>query len=689
MTLSALRHARRLTMGAVVAPLVLWSLPALASNGLTAHDIARLRGATAVAVSPDGATIAYVLTVPRRPLADEDGAAWQELHVVSADGVPVPFVSGKENVSGVRFTPDGRALSFLAKRAGDTTRSLYVMPLGGGEARRVMAHETDLLSYAWNPAGDAVAFTATDAVPAARQDLEKKGFNQEVYEETVQFVRVWVDVLEDSRPAVQLALEGSASSLAWSPVDDRLAVVLAPTPLVDDSYVARRIRVIDATSGRSISSVAHAGKLGELVWSPDGQWLAFVAGENLNDPAPGRLLVAPATGGAPRELLPGYAGHVSAIRWRGADTIAYIGDEGTETVVSEVGIDGRRRRVIVPAGGRVLTSLDVSRDGQTFAFLGDTWAHPSEVFRLRAADPVPVRVTHSNPWLDDARLAKQDVVTFKARDGLELEGILIRPLDEQPGQRYPLILTVHGGPEAHDRNGWKTNYANLGQVAAAQGFAVFYPNYRGSTGRGVAFSKTSQGDPAGKEFDDLVDAVDHLVAIGLVDRSKVGVTGGSYGGYATAWLSTYYTDRFAAGVMFVGLSNKISALGTTDIPMEEYHVHARKRPWDDWQFFLERSPIYHAAQSKTPLLILGGAEDPRVDPSQSLEMYRYLKLHGKTVRLVRYPGEQHGNRRAAARLDYSLRLLRWMEHYLQGPGGTPPAPDLDYADPREALSGTR
>src|SRR6185436_3976197 len=185
-------------------------------------------------------------------------------------------------------------------------------------------------------------------------------------------------------------------------------------------------------------------------------------------------------------------------------------------------------------------------------------------------------------------------VNWKARDGLELEGILIRPLDEKQGNKYPLIVVVHGGPEAHNRNGWLTNYSNPGQMAAARGYAVFYPNYRGSTGRGVAFSKMGQGDPAGKEFDDIIDGIDHLISTGLVDKDKVGVTGGSYGGYATAWLSTKYTDRFAAGVMFVGISDLISKLGTTDIANEEFLVHSRSRLADQWQLFLERSPIFHA-----------------------------------------------------------------------------------------------
>jgi dipeptidyl aminopeptidase/acylaminoacyl peptidase len=167
--------------------------------------------------------------------------------------------------------------------------------------------------------------------------------------------------------------------------------------------------------------------------------------------------------------------------------------------------------------------------------------------------------------------------------------------------------------------------------------------------------------------------------MGLVDRAKVGITGGSYGGYATAWGATKLTEHFAAAVMFVGISDKISKVGTTDIANEEFLVHARKRPWDDWQFFLERSPIFHAGQSRTPTLILHGTADPRVHPTQSLALYRYLKLHGKTpVRLVWYPGEGHGNARAASRLDYNLRLMRWMTHYLKGPGGEPPPHEIDY-----------
>jgi dipeptidyl aminopeptidase/acylaminoacyl peptidase len=654
---------------------------AAAQDVFTPHHVAKLRLVTSVATSPDGSEIAYVLSVPRTPLVGEDGAAWEELHVVSADGASRAFVTGQVNVAAPRWTPDGQHLLFLARRAGDDTRALYLLPRNGGEARRLVSHETDIVAFDISGDGRQVAFLARAAVPKARQDLARRGFNQEVFEETVEPVRVWVAALDNTAAgeARLLDLPGSASVATWDPAGSRLMVISAPTPLVDDDLMMRRVHIVDAAGGKVIGKIDNPGKIGQVSWSPDGDTLAMVSAADVNDPAEGRLMVVPATGGSLRDLLPQYEAHVRGFAWKDAATLVYFADEGVESAIGEVRRDGSAPRTLVaPGEGPIVTALDRGRSG-AIAIIAETPRHPSEVFLLSPVDGAPRRLTEVNPWLATMRLAPQEVVTFKARDGLSLQGILIRPLDIPPGQRVPLILTVHGGPEARDAQGWRTSYANPGQVAAAQGFAVFYPNYRGSTGRGVAFSKLSQGDPAGKEFDDLVDAVDHLVGAGLVDRDKVGITGGSYGGYASAWGATYYTDRFAAAVMFVGISDKVSKVGTTDIANEEYLVHALKRPWEAWDAFRERSPIYHAGQSRTPTLILHGTADPRVHPTQSLSLYRYLKLHGKTpVRLVWYPGEGHGNRRAASRLDYNLRLMRWMTHYLKGPGGAPPPVDLDY-----------
>lgn len=659
------------------------AVTAVAQDTFTPHHIAKVRTVASVVVSPDGTEVAYVVAVPRIPFQDEDGPAWTELHVVKTDGQSRPYVTGAVNVAGVRWTPDGRGLAFLARRTGDATRSLYIVPRDGGEARKVLAHATDLVTFEFSPDGKQLAFVARDAVPAERQALARSGFTQEIFEEHLPLQRLWVAPFDGraAGTARVMNLPGHASTITWNAAGTRLAVLYAPTALVDDELMQRRVHVVDPAMGEPVAKFDNPGKIGPVTWSPDGSTLAMISAIDINDPSEGRLMVAPAAGGALRDLMPGYDAHVRAFAWKDASTLVFMSEEGVASVVGEIRKDGTGRRPVVAAGGPIITAMDRAANG-TVAMVAHTPAHPAEVFLLESGATAPRRLTDSNPWLATMRMAKQEVVAFKSRDGLALEGILVRPINEQAGQRYPLILTVHGGPEARDANGWVTSYSNPGQVGAAQGFAVFYPNYRGSTGRGVAFSKLSQGDAAGKEFDDLVDAVDHLVNIGLVDRAKVGITGGSYGGYASAWGATYYSDRFAASVMFVGISNKVSKVGTTDIANEEFHVHALKRPWDDWQFWLNRSPVFHAAKSRTPTLILHGTADPRVHPTQSLELYRHLKLHGKApVRLVWYPGEGHGNARAASRLDYNLRLMQWMMHYLKGPGGPPPPYEIDYRGP--------
>lgn len=651
------------------------------SATITVDDVARLRGVVSVQISPDGGHVAYVLSVPRIPGDDDNGPSYGELHVVDADGKSRPFVTGKVNVGGVRWTPDGKSICFLAKRGDDEHRALYVIPVDGGEARRMVTHDTGVGAYAWSPDGKSIAFLATEKDDKDYKKLKDDGFAPEVYEEEVKPSRIWIadaDFDADNEPRM-IELKGSASEIHFSPDGSKLVTALAPTSLIDHFYMYRKIHVIDVATGEIVATVDNVGKLGAIRWSPDGSTLAFLSGEDINDPSEGRLMVAAAGGGAPREVMKDYLPNISAIAWQDRETVMFVADDGCESAMGEVNVTTGERKIHVPPGGPILNGLSLSKNGQSAAFVGSSPQHPGEVFISTHTNKKPHRLTDSNPWLADKRLAKQEVIRYKARDGEMIEGVLIHPLDEQPGVRYPLILAVHGGPESRIPNTWLTRYSYPGQIAAAQGIASFYPNYRGSTGRGVAFAKAHQADYGGKEFNDLIDAIDHLVEIGLVDNDKVGVTGGSYGGFATAWCSTFHSERFAAGVMFVGISNQISKSGTTDIADEMFHVHARKRIWDDWQFFLERSPIYYVEKARTPLLILHGKEDTRVHPSQSMELYRHIKTIGKTpVRLVFYPGEGHGNRKAASRYDYNLRSLRWLTHYLKGPGGDPPPYKIDY-----------
>lgn len=643
---------------------------------ITPERICALRSVRAAVISPDGAHVAYTLRIPRDLTDGDDGLPWVELHVVDVGDAATSrgYIVGQVNVSDVAWRPDGAAISFRAKRGDDEYQGIYSIPLDGGEAERIVSHGADIGEYAWSPDGRRIAFIATDPPEDDKKRLKKLGFDQRVIEEQDEPKRVWI-IAADERAAEprKLDIDGSVSALAWRPDGQRIAVLIAPSPRIDDTMMASALKTIDANSGAVMRSIEWRSKFGSFVWSPGGSYLALIAGEDLFDPAAGRLMIVPAEATAPLNVLPGLEGHVRAIAWQDNETCMFVASEGVYNTLGKVGASGAGVKTIVPPGGPVLDSLSLSRDGQSAAFVGETPAHAPEVYFMRHGDEAPRRLTDNNPWLADARLAPQEPIRYPARDGVEIDAILIRPLDAQPDTRYPLIVLAHGGPESHISNGWITHYHYPGQMAAARGFAVLYPNYRGSTGRGVAFSKLGQGDYGGREFDDIIDGIAHLDSIGLIDKERVGITGGSYGGYASAWGATKLSEHYAAAVMSVGISDHVSKFGTTDIPQEMYHSHAQTWPWENWDFFEERSPIRYVADARTPILIFHGEKDTRVHPSQSMSLFRYLKTFGQApVRLVMYPSEGHGNQRTAARYDYCLRMLRWFEHYLQGPGGDPP-----------------
>jgi dipeptidyl aminopeptidase/acylaminoacyl peptidase len=646
---------------------------------LSLEDVVALKRVTGVHMSPAGDRIAYTLWVQREVYRDDDGPAYAELHLTDLDGNSRPYVSGRVNVSSVEWAPDGESIYFLAKREESAEfNSLYRIPVGGGEAEQLFTHVSNIGAIHPSPDGSTIAFTATDAAPAKKMELEAKGFKAVVYEESAQPVHVWMLDL-DTLEAMKHELPGSASGLVWAADGERYAVALAPTPLVDDSYTSQDIYVVDASGGTVMAQMGSAGKLGSFAFSPDGERIAYIGSADINDPQQGRLYVASSTGGERREVVPNYMGHVADFAWRDDVTLRWLGNRGVWREWATSSIMNTREAGPAPTGGPIIRSVDIHPGQSAAAAIADTPAHPPEVYLLRDG-AAPQRLTNSNPWLSDRRLVKQEVIRYRARDGLEIEAIYLPPAERERGGN-PLVVIAHGGPEANYSNGWITRYSEPGQVFAGKGYAVIYPNYRGSTGRGVEYSKLGQNDYAEEEFNDFVDAKRHLVDEGIVAADRVGITGGSYGGYASMWSASALTEEYAAAVAFVGISNQISKFGTGDIPYEMYNVHSRAWPWDDWMWMLQRSPVYHAGKTRTPLLIMGGDADPRVNPEQSLEMYRFVKIRTETpVRLVIYPGEVHGNRNTAARYDYGLRLLRWMDHYLRGPGGEMPPYDIGHAE---------
>ncbi|MBT2151777.1 S9 family peptidase [Pseudoalteromonas tetraodonis] len=655
---------------------------AFAQSAITVEDIPKIKSVIQTSVSPDGDNVAFTRSLPRTLYVDENGSNYSELYVVDDKGVERPFITGSVNIKSIEWSNDSKTIYFLAKLKDDKFTSLYQIPVDGGQAQPVLAlKDTSISSYKLSPDNKQVAILAMPAADKSEKELKKLGFKAEVYEMGLKNKQLFiVDLAKSDKPLTPTALnvDNYVSDVNWAANGEKLLVKTQPTALIDDKYTKSMWHLFDIASNKVTLSFKTEGKLGDAELSHDGKYIAILGAEDKHDPATGRLFIADTKTAEITEWLPDFMGHVVDFEWsHKRNTLHFIANVGTQSFVASIKTGSNKYKKLVKEGKFIASQLSVSDSDKTLALRGNTAKHPNEVFIVRSNKAT--RLTDSNSWLNDKRFAKQETITLKARDGVELDGVLVYPLNYEKGTRYPLIISVHGGPESHDKDGWVTNYSRPGQMGAARGYAVFYPNYRGSTGKGVDYSKLGQNDYAGKEFDDLVDFKNHLVDMGLVDTKRVGITGGSYGGYASAWGATKLTKHFAASVMFVGVTNQLSKFGTTDISNEMNLVHARSYPWDKWQWYLERSPIYWAGQSETPLLIMHGKDDPRVHPAQSMELYRYMKVQGKDVRLVYYPGEGHGNRKVAAQYDYSLRLMRWMDNYLMEGKKEMPAFEIDHA----------
>ena len=647
---------------------------------ITLQQTIELSRVGSVKVSPDGTHLAFTKVVPRKIYQDADGEPYIDLLVKSGEDATRVFITGEQRVGNISWGPKSHYIYFLAQRIGDEYVAIYRIAVDGGESQKIFKTAFDISAFTINHLGTAITYLAEGRKGSDKEKLAKLGFKAKVYEESKKTTHAYLASLKDPKtPHIELDIDQHVLSIQYHPSNNNLLVKIAPTPLVDDKYVASQFRIVKQ-SGKLVKEFETEGKLGSASWSTNGQYVAMIGSANKNDPASGRLFVANAKSGKIEKYLADYPGHLKDIQWISDYQLMLLSHRDTNSEILLLNVDSQNITVKqsadisasrgasqenLKAGKPVFTAIEADRSGKRLIGIGSSDHYPKEVFEL--SDDKIERITETNPLLEGIKMPRQETISYLARDGVELQGVLIYPAKYRRSRRYPLIMMIHGGPESHISDGWLDRYTYPIKYAAANGFAVFLPNYRGSTGRGVEFSKMSQADYAGNEFNDLVDAIAHLSKIGLVDKKRVGITGASYGGYASAWAATALSEHFAASVMFVGISDQISKFGTTDIAKEMYDVHARYYPWEKWQWMLERSPIYYTDKAKTPILIMHGDSDTRVHPSQSMELYRYIKTRTDTpVRLVFYPDEGHGNKHTAARFDYSIRLMRWMEFYLKG-----------------------
>jgi dipeptidyl aminopeptidase/acylaminoacyl peptidase len=660
----------------------------LSAEPFSPKDILMIKRVSETAMSPSGEWIAYTVSAPRAA-DDEAGGAYSELWLASTTlGEPKPFVTGKVNASGPRWSPDGTRIAFLMARGEKAKTQVWMIPAGGAEATQVTSSETGVSTFRWHPGGARIAYVAATPQSKREKELDTKGYGFVFYEENLKDRNLYV-LRVGPEGAVgepeQITKDCSVWNIEWSPDGATIAAGITSKNLIDQEYMFQKIWLISVSTKERKQLSDNPGKLGGFAWSPDGSAIAYNAANDLRDHAESQIFVIGVAGGAARNLtVPGFRGHVTWTGWKDRSTVVYRSSEGTYPTLSTVPAAGGKRTVILDAraSGVIFDAPSYTVDFKSFAFSGSAPDVPGDIYLWKAGSKEPKRLTTLNPWVADRTLGKQGVVRYPARDGLEIEGILIYPVGFVAGTRYPLAVIVHGGPESNYSNGWVTRYSEPAQALAGEGYAVFLPNYRASTGYGLEFALAGYNDAAGKEFDDVADGIDYLVSTGIADAARVGLLGGSYGGYAAAWFASFYTSKVKAVCMFVGISDLTSKRLTTDIPFEELYVHSGKKIEDMWQQSLDRSPVYWAHQSKTAVLILGGASDTRVHPSQSIEFYRILKMNGHpAVRLVQYPGEGHGNAKQPGRADSMYRIIDWLDWYVKDArpleGAMPP---LDISD---------
>ncbi|MEK6572603.1 MAG: prolyl oligopeptidase family serine peptidase, partial [Bacteroidota bacterium] len=470
--------------------------------------------------------------------------------------------------------PDGKWVAFISTRGEPERAQVFLIPSDGGEARQLTQAENSVGAFKWSPDGKEIAYTMQD--PKTKEELkgDKEGRDWVVADANYKHIRLYTINVAKKENRLATKPDITAWDFDWSPDGKSFVLAGSETPRTDDSYMFVKLMTVDAAGGEAKLVTKTEGKLISPRWSPDGTTIAYLGGTAMNDPAAGSIFIVSPKGGTPENITKGYNGTAVSLDWMPkSTTIVFVGLEGTRTVLNTLNLSDKKI-VTLLSQDIIFGAPTFSTDGSKFALAGNTPKHPNEVWVGETSQKQATRITKFNPQLEGLTLGQQEVVKWKTADGWEIEGVLVKPVSYKQGQKYPTVLQIHGGPESAYTNGWNVGYSTWAQLLAANGYVVLMPNYRGSTGRGVQFAMADHRDLMGKEFNDMVAGADYLIKAGIADPDRLGIGGGSYGGYSSAWGATA-TNHFKAAVVFAGITNWYSMTGTSDIFWENSLVH-----WD-------------------------------------------------------------------------------------------------------------
>lgn len=616
---------------------------------LTPEASLNLRSISDLQFSPDGSRVAFVVMDPPK---GERRARHIWLYVIKSGAVRQITFSAKDE-SSPRWSPDGKQVGFLSNR--EDQQQIYVMRMDGGEAAALTKGKRSVHSFAWSPDGKQIAFLAPDPKTDAEEKKEKAKDDAHVVDKDDKQPRLWLLTVATDEAKALTDPKWEVSELAWMPAGDRIIISATDRP-ESDQETHRIFSVALSTGVRTLLFAPH-GPFGELHVSPDGRTVSYV-GCRVDGPAPHDLMLLDIGKRATRNLTGASLDRaIHEHRWTKDGSLLALYADGFRNKLVGFSPEGMSKNPANPPAVNV-SGFAVSGSGEV-VFVGQTATTPPELW-LWDQKNSPKQVSHLNDsWMQYA-LGAPEFYKYKSFDGLEVEAALLMPAGADPKAKLPLIALIHGGPTGN----WQDSIETWGQLLATHGYAVFYPNIRGSVGYGESFIEMNRGDWGGADFKDVMWGVKDLVDRGIADPSKLGIGGWSYGGYMAEWAITQ-TNDFKGAVSGAGLSNLISEYGSEQHPSYDEWFYGVPYESESLVKFLNSSPFTQLKNAKTPTLILQGEADTTDPPGQSQELYRGLKHYGVESALVEYPREPHGFREEKHLLDRLNRILAWYDKYLK------------------------
>ncbi len=650
--------------------LLFYALPAFAQTrrAMMPEDVVALNRASDAQISPDSRRVAFVVTAWDR----ENDRFNADLWLVDENRQVVRLTSHAKRDDHPRWSPDARRIAFLTDRneggAQIWSSNSLMIPLGG-EPEPLVAHKTVIRAFEWSPNGRFIAFIAEEPrdKPKTKPPV--------VADEDHRYAHLWLFELATKQIRQLTRGPRHVTSFNWNQAGSQIVLTARNSPLLADNQTTEVFVVPAALQGAPYDAALWKqitkGDGVETVprFSPDGQWISYLARAD-GDPTvgPERIHLTSIANGTTRVLAKNFDGYVTNYRWVfDSRRVIFTAGLGVNTQIYTMPIadsPGAQMPQALTRSDGVNSSFSTTPDGMNIAFVHENPRLAGEVALLAARIMVPIFLTQLNPQSEQLALGQVEAIKWKSNDGTEIEGVLVYPVGYQTGKRYPLVTYIHGGPEGAYSKGFNTSWSAFPQIYAGNGYAVFMPNFRGSSNYGAKFAQ-SNAKLAGKvDYEDILSGIDDLIKRGIADESKLAVAGWSYGGYMSGWIIGH-SNRFKCAAYGAGLSNAVSYWGTADIVHQRERLHGGV-PWEARKMYDEQSPLNYLTNAKTPALIFHGEKDERVPLGQSQETYRMLKRLGVPAQLVVYPDQGHGITVPSYQLDKIKREFAWVEKYVKG-----------------------